>query len=827
MVIGGGYKILDARTVAFEVDNYNHSLPLVIDPVLNYSAFFGGTGVDSGFAIALDTNDDIYIAGDTLSKQFFTSGAFQTNYGGGTYAGDAFVAKFGNPATNLIYLTYLGGSGDDAAYGLAVNPAGDAYVAGVTVSPNFPVSNAIPGHAQISGGINPIGGYNADAFVTELSASGSNLIYSTYLGGEATDGALAIALDSSSDAYVTGFTYSTNFPATTNALQVHLQCTNNIYYCANAFVSEITNGGGALVYSTYLGGTNLDIGKAIAVDTNNNVYVAGYTGSFNFPVWKTPANFPALSYLNGASNLATAPYYTFDAFVTKFPPLNGTISPASQTNAFYSTFLGGTNNDMAYGIAADSAGNAYVTGWTCSTNFPVTNNPAGLSSFVLTNGIYYPPLATNVFLTKISADGSRVLDSTVFGGSAVDVGYGVAVDPAGDAFVVGSESSINFPTTNTFGSLLATNSSITGANDAFVAGFNANWSTMYYSVCLGGSLDTFGYGIALDSATNVFITGQTGSADYPTQNATRYWFNGTNYTFATNYINGANFTGTTDAFVSEITFAPAVPAAVTLEPTNQIVGMGVTITFSAVVTGVIGQLTYQWQTNGVNLTNGGNFIGANSSTLTITNAQPQNSSTNYGVIISYNAGLSLILSNASLTVSPYPYITTQLTNQTVGVGSTVTFTVTASGAPLIYAWTTNYGNTFLTNNGHFVGVTSNTLTINDAQISDGGVYYVIVEYTNLSPNGDFVSDNANLTVLPAPSFTVPTSGDLSSNGLVLSGVGGTNSGTYFVLASTNLLTPLSLWTPIATNHFGSQGQFIFTNALQTNTPACFYILKQQ
>lgn len=831
-IIGGGYKILDARTVAFETANYDHSLPLVIDPMLNYSSFFGGNLDTIGWAIALGTNDCVYVAGQTMSKGFFTSGAVQTNYGGGTYAGDAFVAKLaGNPATNLIYLTYLGGKGDDAALGLAVNPAGNAFVTGYTESTNFPVSNAIPGHAKIGGKIGPTGLYFADAFVTELSQSGSNLIYSTYLGGESADSGYGIALDSSNDVYVTGFSYSTNFPVTPNAMQSHLLCSNNMYVDANAFVSEITNGGGALVYSTYLGGTNYDVGRAIALDTSNDVYVAGYTASFNFPVWHTPTNFPSLHYLNGATN-AFHVDNKFDGFVTKFPPLNGTISPSTQTNAFYSTFLGGTNNDLAYGIAVDGAGNAYVTGWTCSTNFPITNNPSGLFSYVTTNGTFFPPIATNAFLTKISADGRQVMDSTVFGGRSIDIGYGVAVDAAGDAFVVGTENSTNFPTMNTSGSLMATNTSRTGVNDAFVAAFNADWSTMYYSVCLGGKKSTFGCGIALDSATNVFITGLTSSTNFPTQNASRFWFNGTNFINGTNYINGANLSGTTDAFVTEISLGP-VPMGpdITNPPVNVATGVGDTASFSVGVSGSA-PLIYQWQlfTNGnwTNLANGHSITGVTSNVLTITDVQTNNAG-NYKITVTNDWGSAS--ATASLAVSELPIITVPLTNQTVLMESTVTFALTAYGTPTLhYQWLMN--GMVLTNGGQFSGATTNILTLTDAQVSNSGTYEVIITNDFGSTN-----DSAILTV-PVLEMTLSLVSNNITNGLEFNVVGGPANQKFYLWTTSNLVVgPIAFpaWTNPSDFYgdFDSQGQVNFTLTpsflasffpTMTNWPQAFFTI---
>ena len=224
--ISGGYRLVDARTVAFAVGKYDHQRPLVIDPVLSFSTYFGGNSGDAAWSVALDTNGFVYITGQTLSSKFPTNsppGGYQTNFAGGNVTGDAFVAKFDNQGSNLVYLTYLGGSGDDIAYGVAVDSAGHTYVAGTTDSTNFPVTNAIPGGTHLSGTF-----YPEDAFVAELETNGSQLVYSTYLGGAGYDAAYGIAVDSSNDAYVTGITYSTNFP-TTNAFQSHLAVTNWTY----------------------------------------------------------------------------------------------------------------------------------------------------------------------------------------------------------------------------------------------------------------------------------------------------------------------------------------------------------------------------------------------------------------------------------------------------------------------------------------------------------------------------------------------------------------------------------------------------------------------
>jgi hypothetical protein len=527
--ISGGYNILDARTVAFAVGDYDRSLPLVIDPILSYSTYFGGSGNDTAWAVAVDTNGYVYMAGQTLSPQFAantplsTSGAFQTNYQGGLQAGDAFVAKFSNNGSNLVYFTYLGGSADDAAYGLAVDAAGDAYVAGATVSPNFPTKNAI--YTNISGTAIPHAGYLEDAFVAELAPGGSNLVYSTYLGGGNVDVAYGIAVDLSGNAYVTGFTYSTNFPVT-NAIQNHSACRPDTLYVnnnANAFLTKIGAGGSPLIYSTYFGGTNFDQGRSIAVDSAGNAYIAGFTDSTNFP---TTAN--AIQTVLGSS---TNSIIVNNAFVAKFGP--------SGTNLIYSTFLGGTIGDQAFGIAVDAAGDAYVTGGTASPNFPNTaTNVPGLFN-ELTNNLGGLLLTTNAFLAKLNPNGTNLIYSAVFGGFAGDAGYGVALDPAGDAFVCGASSSTNFPvTTNNIpditGYLRATNS---GGSDVFVIAFTNDLSGLIYSAYLGGANNDFGYGIAVDSADNAYVVGQTLSSNFSATNALHAALDGTSDAFLAKIFN--------------------------------------------------------------------------------------------------------------------------------------------------------------------------------------------------------------------------------------------------------------------------------------------------
>ncbi|HEV2437505.1 MAG TPA: SBBP repeat-containing protein [Verrucomicrobiae bacterium] len=935
--IRGGYRLVDAHTIAFAVGKYDQKLPLVIDPILSFSTYFGGNSSETASSVALDTNGFIYIAGQTLSSQFPANShprGYQTNFAGGSIIGDAFVAKFDNLGTNLVYLTYLGGSADDAAYALAVDAAGDVYVTGFTDSPNFPVTNTVAGGVEglsnslhISGIVEPTGYYPADAFVAELSPNGSNLVYSTYLGGSATDAGIGIAVDASGDAYVTGVSYSTNFPTSPNAFQKNLAVTNwayQAYFNANAFVTEIGADGTNLLYSSYLGGTNFDQGDGIAVDLSNNVYVTGLAASTNFPTTNAvqqqfvsvmfttnaaPTNQVLITnffngyLLNGTTNLTSAD----DAFVAKFAP--------GCTSLIYSTFLGGTNSDVANGIAVDGAGHAYVTGWTVSTNFPNTlTNVAGLYNGLTNNTSLITPLLTNAFLTQVTWSGSNAAIgySTVFGGTnfGMDVGYGVTLDASGNVFVVGASSTTNFPAVNTPGLLHTTNA---GGSDAFIIAFNTNATSVLFSGYLGGSGNDFGYGVAVDSLTNVYLAGQTASPDFPvfgtrqssldgpsdaflakilwtvqpveitnqptnqvvsagtssffgvssaslvvgvtgTPPLSYQWqFQGTNLVW-TNLVNGGtnllgggrhisgatnailtiscpetndsgnyqviitNYAGSVTSSVATLTVTN-IPTVFTQQPNSQTVGTGSTAQFNFNAT-FQQPATAQWLKDGTNLINGGRISGeSNSFTLTINNAGTNDDGT-YWVVVTTPWG-SLASSNAVLTVVSLPTITVPPTNQTVGLGATVTFAVTAVGlAPLSYRWQMN--GTSLVNGGHLSGVTNSALILSNAQTSDDGGYTVIV--TN-SVGSVTSSPPAVLTVLTAPLFRGITAG--TNGGFILSGVGGTNSGSYTVLTSTNLAIPPTLWTPVATNQFGSQGQFVFTNIAPTDAPQLFYLLQMQ
>lgn len=457
-VINSHYVLAGGNQLGFAVGAYDAHLPLTIDPVLSYSTYLGGSGNDYGYAIAVDRVGNAYVTGYTWSTDFPTRHALQGTFGSGEY--DGFVAKFNAQGTALIYSTYLGGNGDDSGYGIAADSAGNAYVTGSTTSTDFPIAHALQ----------PTNHGHTNAFVTKLNANGSALIYSTYLGGSNLDASLAMAVDSSDNAYVTGITNSTDFP-TKNALQ------GTYHGGTDAFVTKINANGSALVYSTYLGGSSYDQGNGIAADSAGNAYVTGYTSSTNFPI----------AHALQGSNKGRE-----DAFVSK---LN-----ASGSVLVYSTYLGGSQQDEGAGIAVDSTGNAYVTGYTQSTDFPTANALQGTI-----NG------GTDTFVTRLNASGSALVYSTYLGGSSLDQGYGIAVDSAGNAYVIGLTYSTDFPTVH---AIQKTNRS--GYDTAFVAKLNASGNAFVYSTYLGGNGGEYGLGIAADNAGNTYVTGSTVSTDFPT-----------------------------------------------------------------------------------------------------------------------------------------------------------------------------------------------------------------------------------------------------------------------------------------------------------------------
>jgi hypothetical protein len=494
----GRFVFLGHSQAGFEIAAYDSTRPLVIDPVLSYSTYLGGSGDETGGNgmqnIAVDPAGNAYIAGVTDSSDFpVTAGAFQTKFAGGGlstqcgFAGDAFLTKVNARGDAVVYSTYLGGSSADCGEGIAVDSAGHAYIAGETLSTDFPVTPGVfqPACKSCSNGA-------PDTFAAKLTPNGSALVYSTYIGGSGSDFVPMITVDRSGNMYIQGSTSSVDFPTTQGAFQT--TCAACAKGSFNTYVTKLNPEGTALVYSTYLGGSTTEFcGSQIAVDSEGSLYVDGMTFSTDFPT--TPGAFQTT--LSGGGP---------DAFVTKLNP--------GGTALAYSTFLGGSGGEFVSGLAVDDEGNAFVTGATSSSDFPTT--PGAFQ----TNFGGGPE---DAFVTKINPSGTALAYSTYLGGTGDDVGAGMAVDSHGNAYVGGFTSSGDFPTLNAFQPANA------GGYDVFVTELNAAGDALVYSTYLGGSGDEFVGGIAFDSRRNVYVQGWTTSSDFLAVNPVQPQFGGGTY----------------------------------------------------------------------------------------------------------------------------------------------------------------------------------------------------------------------------------------------------------------------------------------------------------
>ncbi len=474
--VAGRYALRDGGAVGFEVGPYEADRPLVIDPTLVYATYLGGNSRDIPYGIALGADGSVYVTGDTYSTDFPAvspiQGTFQGSGEGDQFgsfygAGDAFVTKLDPSGASVVYSTYLGGTGNDVGFGIAVDASGSAYITGRSHSVNFPVT---PGAFQAGWDYSYYNRY--EAFVCKLAPDGASLVYSTLISGGSYVEGHGIAVDGSGNAFVTGGAWSGFFPTTPGAIQT----THG--GASDAFVVKLNPSGSALVYSTFLGGSNNgDGGNAIAVDSSGSAVVVGQTNSTGFPT---------------ANALQPALAGSADVFVARLNP--------EGTALVYSTFLGGDSEDIGRGVALDAAGNVYLAGESNSTNYPTTPG-----AFRETKEIY-----NNSFVTKINAAGSALVYSTfIESGSA----SGIAVDGAGNAFVTGYASADSgFPLVNP---LFDTPE---GTWNGFVAKLNAPGSALLYSTFVGYGWADDAYSgqgcrcIAVDAAGLAVAAGPTGSA---------------------------------------------------------------------------------------------------------------------------------------------------------------------------------------------------------------------------------------------------------------------------------------------------------------------------
>lgn len=504
--------------------------------LLLYSTFLGGGDRDRGRGIDVDEAGNAYITSSSRSSDFPTTpGAFDTSRDS---CCDAVVVKVNSSGNGLVYATFLGGGSSDFAHDIAVDSASSAYVIGLTYSSNFPTTQGAF-DTNYNGGTCRIDNneYSCpDAFVVKLNATGTGLVYATFIGGSDYDSGIGIAIDGSGNAYVTGHTKSDNFPTTAAAFDTSYNGGAEWpifgYSYGDAFVAKLNSAGSGLYYSTYLGGSSFEARFAkMALLPTGEVIVTGVTGSSDFPI---TASFDTTH--NGGA----------DVYVTRLS--------ADGRQLIYSTFLGGSNDEQGDQVIIDGTGAAYVAGWTYSSNFPSTADAVDPTY----NG------SADGFVVKLDATGNHLTYATFLGGSGLDDTYTMAIDPKSRVYVSGDTNSTDFPTTpdafdTSFGGgMCSTDSTTRPCDDAYLVKLSADGEKFVYATFLGGSNQDGGHHIAIDSAGNAYVTGSTYSADFPT----------TAGAFDTSH------NGNQDAFVAKLAVPNPLPTISGISPSEVTTGGG-------------------------------------------------------------------------------------------------------------------------------------------------------------------------------------------------------------------------------------------------------------
>jgi hypothetical protein len=740
--IRGTFQLASADTVGFQLGTYNHQKPLVIDPILAYSTYMGQADVAA--AIAVDSAGYAYITGyvDALGLPT-TSGTFQqapVSKPSDMYS--AFITKFNSTGTELVYSTYVSGSNSDEANSIAIDSQGNAYIAGQTNSLDFPTTTGAFQSTNITGS-------QTTGFITKLNNTGTAIMYSTYLGGNVSNNStsntiqgspIAIAVDTLGNAYVTGTTSASNFPTTPGAFQTISKATNATYLAG--FLTKINPAGTALVYSTYLSGSKDVYPTGIAIDAQGSAYVAGATYSVDFPT------------TSGAFQLSNKSIAE-TGFLTKMST-NG-------TNLVYSTYLGGTNQDYASAISVDSFGNAYLTGSASSFDFPTT--PGAFQSVLAAD-------SGNAFVTKVNATGTALIYSTFLGGTtqgtvdridygAEDSGVGIAVDSIGNAVVVGTSESIDFPTTP--GAFQTQNLSwLNSGNDgSFLTKLNSTGTQLLYSTYFGGSGDLSGQecdcinGIALDSSDNAYVAGRTVSTDFP---ITPGAYQSTPPTFSGAFVTKFN--------ASEMTLLPITTTTVTANVNPQANGSPVAFTIHvkpspgiSTPTGTVGISTNANPWVSLPLDSTGSAVYTTSSLPSFAN-----------VVVAYylgDANSAPSTGSATETITQLASVVTLISNANpAAYGAPVTFTATAQdssgnaipGFISFIIGNTEYALVSLDSTGHATWTTTSLAA---------GIDTVIARYTGT--NATYAPQNVSITesVIPigiaaTPIFT-PSGGNYTSS----------------------------------------------------------------
>lgn len=620
---------LSGNTLGFAIGEYDNQQVLIIDPLI-WGTYIGGTSEEGASGLARDGSDNLYVTGSVYSTTYPTTvGAYDLTQNGSQ---DAYVTKLNASGTALIYSTFLGGSGTglEQGYAITVDANGNAYVTGNIGSGDFPTT---PGAFDVSAN-------GTDVFVTKLNATGTALVYSTFMGGNGQDFGLAIAIDATGNAYVTGYTNSGNFPVTVG---VYDPTFSSSTFTQDVFVSKLNATASVLIFSTYLGGYGSDYGNGIAVDASGNVYVTGSCSSA-FPLFPTTSG--AFDQTQGGGD---------DVYVAK---LNSTA-----TTLVFSTYIGGTTNDAGTSIAVDSNGDTYIGGYTASVTFPIT---IGVFDQVHNGGI------RDAFVTKLNAAGSTLLYSTFVGGTGDDRATSIGINSAGNVYLCGITTSVDMPTTS--GSFDQTSN---GGWDGFVAQLSPTFSALGYGSYYGGTGNDYINALQTDASGSIYIAGGVASTDVPTTiGAYDVTYNG----------------GTYDVAVAKFCTPPTISITAT---TPLCAGQTLNLSTNS-------GASYTWS--------GPNSFSSSLQSPSIPNVTTANSGT-YSVIVNTSGGCS---GTASLvvTVNSAPVATASSTSP-VCAGQTLSLT---SGGGASYSWSGPNG---------FTSPLQNP-TISSVSTAASGTYSVIV-----------------------------------------------------------------------------------------------------
>ncbi|MCC7429235.1 SBBP repeat-containing protein [bacterium] len=435
---------------------------------LVFSTFAGGNSQEECESLKTDGSGNTYVTGQTFSNDFPTvAGSYDTSFNG---YNDIFVSKLNTSGSGLDYSTFIGGSNADYSYSLSIDGGRNVYVTGRTWSNDFPTVN---------GSYDTSWNSYSDVFILKLKSGGSVLVYSTFIGGTCDETGNSLTIDGNENCYVTGYTYSNSFPATSGAYDTLFS--GGVFY--DVFVLKLNSSGSTIIYSTFIGEENDDVGNSLSIDVNGNSYITGYTYSSNFP---TTVGAYDTSFNGG----------NYDAFLTKLNSNGSTL--------VYSTFLGSYNYDLSSSISINLSGNSCVTGYTYSNSFPTT---VGAYDTSFNGGNY------DVFVTKLNPNGSTLVYSTFLGGNSYEEGKAITVDENGNSYITGYSHSLGFPTTNS-----AYDVFYNGNTDTFLTKLNSNGSTLVYSTFLGGMNEDVGESVFLDTDGNCFVAGTTFSTNFPTTN---------------------------------------------------------------------------------------------------------------------------------------------------------------------------------------------------------------------------------------------------------------------------------------------------------------------